>query len=327
MSQAFLNRRHNASLRSQLNTLVSELSTGQVSDVSQRIGGDFTQLSRIERQLSSVESYQIAGSEMRIRLERAQLALGAIGESISGVETRALSVDITSQQADRDRIAADGREVLNTIVSQMNARSGGDALFAGDAVSGNALASADVMLADVEAAVLGLTDPDDIFTAIDDWFDAPAGFETVGYLGSDSFMSDRRLTDTDRASFETTANDGSVRDALNGALLLSLVDNGLLAGDATGQADIIRHAGEVMAGASAGIVQSRADIGTTEALVDQAGARLSAEASAIQILKTELISMDPYETATRLEEVQLQLETHYTLTARLSRLSLVEYLR
>jgi len=39
------------------------------------------------------------------------------------------------------------------------------------------------------------------------------------------------------------------------------------------------------------------------------------------------VNADPFETASTLQAVQLQLETHYAMTARLSRLSLAEYLR
>jgi len=64
-----------------------------------------------------------------------------------------------------------------------------------------------------------------------------------------------------------------------------------------------------------------------EAQIDGATARNTAESSALELARAELIAIDPYKAATDLTSVQTQLETLYALTARLSRLSLVEYLR
>ena len=54
--------------------------------------------------------------------------------------------------------------------------------------------------------------------------------------------------------------------------------------------------------------------------------RNAAEASALQIARNGLVAADPYDTATAIQAVQTQIETLYTLTARLSRLSLTDYL-
>ena len=72
---------------------------------------------------------------------------------------------------------------------------------------------------------------------------------------------------------------------------------------------------------------ARRDHAPGEARVEDAAARLSARGTALEIARNDMSAADPYETATKLQNVQLQLETHYTLTARLSRLSLTEYLR
>jgi len=89
----------------------------------------------------------------------------------------------------------------------------------------------------------------------------------------------------------------------------------------------LRHAGEALIAGAGNLVQLRASVGSAEARVEEASARLSARETALEIARNDMSAADPYETASNLQEVQLQLETHYTLTARLSRLSLTEYLR
>ncbi|MGR3292274.1 MAG: flagellin [Paracoccaceae bacterium] len=71
----------------------------------------------------------------------------------------------------------------------------------------------------------------------------------------------------------------------------------------------------------------RANVGSAEARIEDATAQNSAEKFALEIARADITAIDPYQTATELEAVALQLETLYTLTVRLSRLSLSEYLR
>ncbi|OZA12697.1 MAG: flagellar biosynthesis protein FlgL, partial [Rhodobacterales bacterium 17-64-5] len=70
-----------------------------------------------------------------------------------------------------------------------------------------------------------------------------------------------------------------------------------------------------------------ARIGTAEAKVEAARTRNAAEETALGILRSDLGSVDPYEAATRLEAARNQLESLYLVTARVSRLSLTEFLR
>ena len=59
---------------------------------------------------------------------------------------------------------------------------------------------------------------------------------------------------------------------------------------------------------------------------EEASTRLSAERTSYEIARTGLLEADPYETASRLEDVQFQLEALYAVTARMARLSLTSYL-
>jgi flagellar hook-associated protein 3 FlgL len=69
-----------------------------------------------------------------------------------------------------------------------------------------------------------------------------------------------------------------------------------------------------------------ARIGTAQERIANATTRNSAEATALQIARIGIVSADPYEAATALTEAESQLDTLYAVTARLSRLSLANYL-
>ena len=71
---------------------------------------------------------------------------------------------------------------------------------------------------------------------------------------------------------------------------------------------------------------NRIRLGSTEANIINTGVQNDAEKSALETARLGLLSVDPYETAAKLQEAQTQLETLFSITARLSRLSLVNYL-
>ena len=51
------------------------------------------------------------------------------------------------------------------------------------------------------------------------------------------------------------------------------------------------------------------------------------EATALGLARADLIAVDGYDAASRLKETETRLQTIYALTARLSELSLANYLR
>jgi flagellar hook-associated protein 3 FlgL len=75
------------------------------------------------------------------------------------------------------------------------------------------------------------------------------------------------------------------------------------------------------------IAQVKGRIGYFEGEVERIAISQSSEISALSLARNLITQADPFEVATELKAVQLQLETHYAMTARLSRLNLVEYLR
>ena len=78
--------------------------------------------------------------------------------------------------------------------------------------------------------------------------------------------------------------------------------------------------------AQGGVTALRAELGTTQARLDAATSRHQSQVTALNIAKSGLVSVDPYQTATELEAVRLQLETLYSVTARVSRLTLAAFL-
>jgi flagellar hook-associated protein 3 FlgL len=72
--------------------------------------------------------------------------------------------------------------------------------------------------------------------------------------------------------------------------------------------------------------QLMARVGTAQARISAATIRNGAEESALGLARAGIVSADPYDAAARLEDLQTRIEALYLITARVSRLSLADYI-
>lgn len=109
--------------------------------------------------------------------------------------------------------------------------------------------------------------------------------------------------------------------------MAALLDRGILSGNTTGRQDLAQRAGLSLLTSADERAHLQAHLGRHEAQLSAAETRNGAETSALDIARASILSVDPYEAASQLEATQTRLETIYALTARLSRLNLVDFLR
>ena len=164
-----------------------------------------------------------------------------------------------------------------------------------------------------------------VTAAVNGWFADPLGFGAF-YQGGGP-LSPSPITAGEAADLSTTAMDPALRDTLAGFAMAALIDRGVLAADATERGRLAQQAGQQLASTADARITLQARIGTVEAQIEVARSRNSAEETSLDILRSEIGSVDPYEAGTRLETIRSQLESLYLVTARVARLSLAEYLR
>jgi flagellar hook-associated protein 3 FlgL len=82
-----------------------------------------------------------------------------------------------------------------------------------------------------------------------------------------------------------------------------------------------------MENAQTPLTDLRAGIGNLQARIEETETRNSSERTSTQLARLKLIGADQYETAVQLQDAQVQLEALYSVTARASRLSFVEFMR
>ncbi|MCV2867024.1 flagellin [Defluviimonas sp. WL0002] len=330
LAQSQLLRRSSSAAETRLARLAAELASGKRSDLATATGGDFKLLAGIERSLGLLKSHTatareaaLAGGAIQVSLEQVQSVVetAANNFAIAGTNGAAQAVRITASGADQQ---------LAAVVAALNVNVGERYLFSGIATDQRAVGGAEEMLSSLIAATTGTSTASGLQSAVRDWFDAPpggGGFLDVVYGGSPDAGGGFPISPGVGATFAVTGADPCLRRSLEGLAMAVLLDRGILDQDDAARSQVLAAASETLMSAGQGIAELRGRIGTVEAAIDSALIRNDAEVSALEMARGRIVSADPYDTASALEEARNQLEAIYALTARLSNLSLLEFLR
>lgn len=326
-SQQFQSLRQSRAIKAHMNTLSSELSTGRIADLSTHLKGDVAPLALLDRDLSMLDGYVQTGQQLAQTLSQKQLVLSSIESDQTTLAARLITIMPSSSLIELQAAEAAGRSGFDRTVGQLNTRLGDRSLFAGAAVDRSPLASADDMMTSILTAIGGATDTATIAATIDAWFDDPTGgFATMGYQGDTGPAVIQRIGPSEMVTEYGRANDPGLRDVLKAAAYAAVSDalSGTL--DKATRAALVRGAGEMTFSATDRLRAVAARIGDVEQRVEEINMRQSAQRTTMAQARNGLVLADPFDTASFLQSVQQQLELHFTATARLSRLSLANYL-
>jgi flagellar hook-associated protein 3 FlgL len=222
-------------------------------------------------------------------------------------------------------VGIDADQKFRSAVAAMGTRAGDRTLFAGTSTGGPALAAAEDILAALDAEVSGALTAAAVEAAVTAWFDAPGGYAALAYRGGPP-MAPFAVAQGETVALAVTAADPAVRDTLKGLALGALLQRGALSAAPAERAALAMAAGTALMESQAARTDMAARIGTAEQGIAAVEGRNAAEASALGIARAGLLGADPFETATALADAQTRIEALYAVTARLSRLSLVDYL-
>lgn len=325
LANARLLRRQSAEAKAQIQTLSEEMTTGLAKDRARHLGADLSPLAGIETSLLRLRGHSSAATALSMAAGATQIALQTIGAKALEASSLMLTVTASTSQSQLGIVAEGAVRHLETVVSSLNTRFSDRSLFAGQATNEAAMIPASDLLDLLEGVVAGALSGAEAETLIADWFADPAGFAAQAYLGADP-LAPIAVAPGEVAVLDLTVMDPAILDTLKALVLPALVDRGFLAGQPVAQATLMQDTGVRLLELQSSWADTAARLGLTEAQLDTALARNGAETSALELARLDLIGVDPFETASRLEGVQTQLETIYALTARIQRLNLTDYL-
>lgn len=318
-------RRQMASLQSALARHGQEATTGLTSDLSATVRGDHRVVAGIERSLTLLASYRTATAEAGVLAQTMQGALATLRSQVETLGSGALASAGSLSGTMVETTAVDAKSRFDAMISVLNTEAAGRPVFAGAAGAGRATATADDILAALSVAISGQTTPAGVEAAISGWFDDPAGYAVLGYTGSPTPLAPFDLGEGEETRLTVTAAHPTVKEALKAVALAALAP-AALPGDTEGQVTLLTRAGEDMLGAVDRLAALQASVGSAEARISAAATRQSSEKTALERALSDIVSVDYYEAASRLQAAEQQMETFYTVAARLSQLSLTDYL-
>jgi flagellar hook-associated protein 3 FlgL len=317
--------RQGADLRAQVQRASVEVTTGRPADISKALRGDVGPLLAIDASLSRLAAFKTATTDAAFQTAAQQTALAGVSSLATGITTTLLGARDFPTPAQVNSVAADARARLSSVIGLLNTQSAGRAVFSGIDTDTVPLGSADDLLARLETAAAGATTAGQVAAAVVNWFADPLGYGAF-YQGGDP-LTPVPIAPGEAADLSTTARDTPIRDTLAGFAMAALLDRGLLGGNPEERARLAQRAGQTLLTSEDARINLASRIGTVEAQIDSARSRNAAEGTALGIVRADIGSVDPYEAATRLEAARAQLESLYLVTARVSRLSLAEFLR
>lgn len=341
---AIANVQRQAILKAQneLATTQKEITSGRLADVGLALGSRTREVvslrSEHARLSTMVSTNQIATS----RLETSQVTLDHLRDTAD--EFLGALVAVGKGTGGAQTLQQSAAENLKGLVASLNASSGGQYLFAGinadtapmadyfsapatsaskQAVDDAFVAAFGVAQGDPGAGAISATDMqnflDGPFKAL---FDEPQWSATWSAASSQNMQS--RISSTEMADTSANANEQAVKKL---AMAYTMVAD--LGADKLG-AETFRVVAEtatrLMSEGIQEVTALQGRLGAAQGRIAQTNERMSMQIDLIANDIGSLENVDPYEAATRVTTLMTQLETGYALTARIQRLSILNYL-
>jgi flagellar hook-associated protein 3 FlgL len=334
------------SLQARLAETSEEISTGVKHDVAKSLGSQVTVLVGAREALNQSKSFQETADAIGTRMQSMQDALSKIQGLTQDVRDQVLKATGTSDEVAPRFVRVSAESALNQVRQFLNASIAGRHLFSGNEVAtapivtdGQGEAAVKGVLGDF-ATALGapiteddvdalINGPDGIASIFDETHtDTALHWSTAFYQGAAPATPDvaARIDETTSIRYGVKATDQGFKDVMMGLHMLASIDYN----DKTMTTDAWRKfadsANTKLQSGLERLVDVTADLG-----LKQQAAKTSKEAhgDTITMLNGRIADMegaDPFETAARVSQYEQQLNAAYAVTARVSRLSLVNYM-
>jgi flagellar hook-associated protein 3 FlgL len=326
----------------ELATAQKEISTGRLADVGLSLGSQTRQVVSLRaehaRLTTMVSTNQMAGS----RLEATQLTLDQLRQTAGEFLGALVSVGKgTTGARVLQQTAAEG---LKGLIGSLNASAGGQYLFGG--INSHAKPMADYFAAPATAAnkqavdasfaaAFGVAQGDpgagaitaaDMQSFLDGDFKAlfeePQWSTTWSAASPQNIQS--RISTSEVLDTSANANDQAMKKL---AMAYTMVAD--LGGDNLNEATfrvVAETATRLIAEGIQEVTALQGRVGSVQGRIAQTTERMSMQVDLIAGDIGSLENVDPYEAATRVTTLMTQLESGFALTARIQRLSLLNYL-
>ncbi len=326
LAQSYMLQKRNGAIKQDIARLTEELVTGQTADVRNVLIGNYAFLTDTERKIDVLAGYDVATAEAAQFTEAMQLSLETFSEQVGSLSSTLISAGISPSGSNTQALTTQAKDTFSGLIGTLNSGSAGRQLFSGNTTNQRPMADAEAILADLTAAISGAATPADMLAQATAWFDNPAGFLASAYKGSADAMAAFSVSDGENVALDVRASDPEFFAGLRGAAVAALATDAAFSLSETEQSELFGLASKELLQGESGVITLQSRVGFAQARIDTITARNAAEVTSLQIARNALLEVDPFEAATKLEEAQFQLQSLYSVTVRMSQLSLVNFL-
>ena len=315
--------------RNKLDVAGQEMASNLKASRFEATGGNLTRLFALER---SLDRNAVFASNVALTETRLDVMQESLGRVLASVQDLSLDLSQAVGQGDYSTAmlhASTARESFLANVGTLNTQVAGQSLFAGTATDAAAMAPGAAILADLDALVGGATTAAGAQAAIDGYFakSPPGAFYTSGYLGAGADLTPVQIGEGQAVDYGLRAEDDRLVAVLKSQAMAAVVAGGALAGSQAEQMALLGTAGQLMLNAKEGMLDLRAEVGVKQETVERAKAERTSERETLDLARTKIVATDPLVSASAYQALETQLQTVYTVTARLSGLRFLDYLR
>ncbi|HUS52901.1 MAG TPA: hypothetical protein VMY41_02720 [Thermohalobaculum sp.] len=315
-------------LRNQSDIARQEVVTGLRADPARTLNGKVSELLGVEQSLAEIAQYREIIGLASARAAVTQNSLNVLRELADDLSVNgqiALDANLTNAS---EAASASARQALGAAISALNVSFGGRRLFAGDAGDSPAVASAeDFMAASVPILEAGPTAGAAYANLTVDFTTGGGLFDTSLYGGGTGNAPASEVARGERLEFAQRADAAPIRALLRDLVTLATAFDPF---NSIPEADRRALAGQAIAGLRnnvSALVGMASNVGAAEERMATVAARNQASELGLTLAHLSLAGRDQFEAAAELTNLETQLETTYLATARLSNLSLANFLR
>lgn len=315
-------------LRGQSDTARQEVVTGLRADPAGALNGKVSELLGVDQSLAEIAQYREIIGLASARAAVTQNTLDVLRDFANELSVSGQTALESNLSTAGEAVSVAARQALGAAISALNVSFGGRRLFAGDAGDSPAVTSAEVFMA--TSVTILEAGP----TAGAAYANLTVGFTTVGglydsslYTGGSGDAPATEVANGERLAYAQRADAAPIRALLRDLVTLAAAFD---PGNAIPDDDRRAMAGQAIAGMRnnvSGLIGMAGEVGAAEERMTTVAARNQASEVGLTLAYMSLAGRDQFEAATELTNLETQLETTFLATARLSNLSLVNFLR
>ncbi len=323
-------------LQSKLSNAEAEVSTGQFADPVESLGSQLGLYETLEGQSANLANIQSSNTIVQSTLSASQEALTQIA---SDAQTFVNAVMTAQSSGDVSSLPAQAQSLLASFTSLLNSTSGNAYVFGGTNSTVKPVADysqgARAATAAAFQTAFGMSQSDPQVSTI-----PAASMQTfltgafanlfqgadwsTNWSQASSTRTSALISPANVVTTSVTANESAFQDLANAYTSIADLAIGNLG--ATTQQAVLSNALSLAGAAQQAITGLQTTLGISQSQITNANSQMQTQASLIDNWVSKLGAVDPYQAASTLTNLTTQLETAYSLTNRISKLSLVNYL-